>query len=71
MKTISCETCKCLIRKEDAHKVVYESYFFSYNKDDLYYCQTCKPPYEEKRCDARSTQYFRKVEVNEKGKPLN
>jgi len=64
---VSCNTCKCLINKEDCYevKVIYDSRYRFHN-DEVYYCQKCKPAYSSKICD----KYYKVLEVTEQGEPV-
>jgi len=61
--TVSCEICKCLLKKDDAKEVNTRTDMGSLS---WYYCQTHKKPYTR----IWSGLYFGQVEMTEDGTPV-
>jgi len=58
---VSCETCKCLMNKEEAYEVIQRR-----EVGNLYYCQSCKPAYGLKK----DNKFYKVLEVTEQGEPV-
>ena len=76
-ETVKCEECKCLIEKNDAHKVVNSGHYLNLSSyimyddklvyGDKYYCISHKKPYTRTLYD----RYFSaEVEVTRSGEPI-
>jgi hypothetical protein len=61
---VSCETCRCLIKKDDAVKVKERIPF--YGTLEKYYCKVHAPKYE--RFDG--FHYYREMKVDYEGEPI-
>jgi len=63
--TVYCETCKCLLPKDKAHRI--NNIARTYD----YYCASHKPVYDERVFNFISgTSYFKSMEVSEDGTPI-
>lgn len=76
-EVLSCEGCKCILKNEDAYKVLYCGFF----QANFYYCNRCKPNYDKVvyQYDFPSSgrmktvkRYYvtREIEVDENGKEV-
>lgn len=63
-EVVSCETCKCLVKKEDAQQVFV--LHMSSSRLYYYYCREHEKPYY-KQLD---TRYYASIEVSEDGTPI-
>lgn len=66
---IPCETCKCLLNKEDAYKV--KAVVKDCNSWEQYFCKKCQPKYEKVVYapfgDDAPNRYYKMLEVDENG----
>lgn len=63
---VSCDTCKCLMNKEEAYSVRYYPYVFYYDITFKYYCKIHAPKYEKQYYD----KFYKELEVTEQGEPV-
>lgn len=65
---VSCETCKCLIKKDGAYIVELNGIY----KRNLYYCNKCRPKYKKMDmfCSTGEIFYYKELRVDENGVPI-
>lgn len=69
---VACDTCHCLLRREDAKKVVSvwgHSLLYT-GTSHSYFCGTDAPPYETRSSRNGVVRYFAQIEVDANGKPV-
>lgn len=74
-KTVKCNTCKCLLKKKDAHEVnIIDIFESGICKDFIYYCETHAVKYYQKVTEffpkKSISHYYREIKVDSKGVPI-
>lgn len=71
--TVSCQDCKCLIKKSDAYEVD-ERTIGGLTQRVLHYCNKCKPAYTKVDYGHAafdvSTTYYKELQVTKQGEPV-
>lgn len=69
-KYVKCETCKCLLNKNDAQEVR-KVPFFSFKGDEyIYFCGSHKKSYDEIIETWYDNKYYAHMQVDKEGNPI-
>jgi len=70
-KIVKCNTCRCLIEKEDALLVEHHTYLeFYYDYTEIYYCETHSKPYSITHLYSNGRHFYQELEVDINGIPV-